>query len=354
MKEILSKFRLESTPVSCERYGNGHINETYLVVCDDGRKYILQKINHNIFKRPDLLMENVAAVCAHISSKVNDPREAMTVIKTVDGKNFCNDENGCYWRVYDFITGSICLEKVEKESDFYESAYGFGMFQRSLADFDASKLHETIVDFHNTPDRYRKFRKAIEEDKCGRVKDVLPEIKFALDREADAHVCVDALAKGEIPLRVTHNDTKLNNVLLDEKTGKALCVIDLDTVMPGLSVNDFGDSIRFGASSAAEDERDLSKVNFVPSLYKTYAEGFLAACGKSLTENEIKLLPWGAKLMTLECGVRFLTDYIEGDVYFRIKSPDHNLVRTRTQFKLVADMEEKWDEMYSILNGIKY
>ncbi len=354
MKEILSKFRLESTPVSCERYGNGHINETYLVVCDDGRKYILQKINHNIFKRPDLLMENVAAVCAHIASKANDPREAMTVIKTVDGKNFYNDENGCYWRIYDFITGSVCLEKVEKESDFYESAYGFGMFQRSLADFDASKLHETIVDFHNTPDRYRKFRKAIEADKCGRVKDVLNEIKFALDREADAHVCVDALAKGEIPLRVTHNDTKLNNVLLDEKTGKALCVIDLDTVMPGLSVNDFGDSIRFGASSAAEDERDLSKVNFVPSLYKTYAEGFLTACGRSLTENEIKLLPWGAKLMTLECGVRFLTDYIEGDVYFRIKSPDHNLVRTRTQFKLVADMEEKWDEMYSILNGIKY
>ncbi len=345
MNGVINNFKIKAPAKDVYRYGNGHINETYKVDCANGSEYILQKINKKVFTRPDLLMENIVAVCKHVASKSKDPRNAMTVIEANDGKNYFVDADGEYWRVYDFITGSVCLEKVEEVSDFYQSAYGFGCFQRMLADFDASTLHETIKDFHNTPKRFERFKQVLKEDKFDRAKNVQKEIEFALAHEKDASHALDKLNSGEIPLRVTHNDTKLNNVLLDEKTHEALCVIDLDTVMPGLSINDFGDSIRFGASSAAEDEPDLDKVYFVPELYETYAKGFLAACGSALTEEEINLLPWGAKLMTLECGVRFLTDYLEGDVYFRTHSPDHNLLRTRTQFKLVSDMEANWDFM---------
>ena len=347
----LENFKIKGKAVNCERYGNGHINETYRAVTDTGREYILQKINKNIFKRPDQLMENIYAVCGHVSKKVTDPRGALTIINTKDGGFFYLDEGENYWRAYDFITDSLCLEAVEYESDFYESAVGFGTFQNMLSDFDASVLHETIVNFHNTPDRYRKFREALEKDAAGRAKEVKAEIDFVLSREKDASVLTDLQNSKLLPLRVTHNDTKLNNVLFDIKTRKALCIIDLDTVMPGLAAYDFGDSIRFGASSAKEDETDLSKVNFVFNLYKIYTEGYLSACGSSLTKKEIETLPEGAKLMTLECGVRFLTDYLEGDHYFRIKYPEHNLVRCRTQFKLVSDMENRWDKMKNLVNG---
>lgn len=345
-RSVLSNFALVSKPLTSERYGSGHINQTFLVKCENGSCYILQKINQRVFTRPDQLMHNICAVCDHIASRNPDPRSHMTVVRTGEGSPLYFDGEG-YWRVYEFVKDSICLDKAETAEDFYQSACGFGSFQRMLSDFDASVLHETIKDFHNTPKRYENFIKALEKDPLGRAKNAKQEIAFALSRQKYASVCTDAYKAGKLPLRVTHNDTKLNNVLLDKTTRKALCVIDLDTVMPGLSINDFGDSIRFGASSAVEDEPDLRKVRFVPKLYATYAKGFISSCGGSLTEEELRMLPWGAILMTLECGVRFLADYIEGDVYFHINRPDHNLLRARTQFKLVRDMEEKLDWMTS-------
>ncbi|MBE5766355.1 MAG: aminoglycoside phosphotransferase family protein [Clostridiales bacterium] len=333
----LNGFAFEGEILSCERYGNGHINETYLVVTTAAR-YILQKINTNIFKNVDGLMHNIEGVLAHQRKNTSDPRSCMTLIYTKDGKNCLKDDTGVY-RAYLFVEGSLCLNRAETPADFAESGAGFGAFQRMLRDFPAETLFETIPNFHNTPDRYRIFKEAIALDPIGRKKEVEREIDFALAREKDAA----ALLSAGLPLRVTHNDTKLNNVLLDAATRKALCVIDLDTVMPGYAAYDFGDSIRFGASTGAEDEKDLDKIEMSLSLFETYSRAFLAE--SALTKPEIELMPMGAKLMTLECGVRFLTDYIMGDTYFRIHRPEHNLDRTRTQFKLVHDMEKKWAEM---------
>ena len=224
-----------------------------------------------------------------------------------------------------------------------------GDSQQLLADYPAATLHETIKNFHNTVDRFHNFLKAVEEDVVGRAKDVQAEIEFVKAREADCHIICDALANGEIPLRVTHNDTKLNNVMIDNKTGKGLCVIDLDTVMPGSALYDYGDSIRFGASTAAEDEQNLDLVSCDMNLFEIYTKGYTEGCAGSLTEKEIRLMPMGAKLMTLECGMRFLTDHLQNDIYFKIHRENHNLDRARTQFKLVADMEAKWDQMNAIV-----
>lgn len=279
-----------------------------------------------------------------------DPdRETLNVIPTADGKAYYLDSEGEYWRAYKFITDAVCLEKVEKPEDFYESAVSFGNFQRLLADYPAETLHETIVDFHNTKKRFATFKKAVEEDIMGRAASVQEEIKFVLDREDVANCFTDMLEKGELPLRVTHNDTKLNNIMMDNKTGKGICVIDLDTVMPGLAMNDFGDSIRFGASTGAEDEKDLDKIWCDMELFDIYAKGFMEGCAGKLTQKEVELMPMGAKVMTYECGMRFLTDYLQGDTYFKIHRPEHNLDRCRTQFKLVADMEAKWDTMNEII-----
>ncbi len=246
------------------------------------------------------------------------------------------------------MEGADSLDVVERPEEFYESALAFGRFQKLLADYPAESLHETIPNFHNTIDRVEKFQKAVEADVMKRAADVREEIRFVLDREADCHILCDMLAAGEIPLRVTHNDTKLNNIMLDHKTGKGICVIDLDTVMPGSALYDYGDSIRFGANTGAEDEKDLSKISCDLELFALYTKGFIEGCGGSLTEKEIRMLPMGAKLMTLECGMRFLTDYLEGDHYFKIHRPEHNLDRTRTQFRLVKDMEDKWEKMQEI------
>ena len=232
--------------------------------------------------------------------------------------------------------------------DFYQSAVAFGQFQQQLQDFPADTLHETIPNFHNTVDRYRIFHEVLAADPMHRAGEVTDEIQFVLDREEEAGTLVHLLQEGKLPLRVTHNDTKLNNVMLDETTRTPLCVIDLDTVMPGLSAYDFGDSIRFGAATAAEDEKDLSKMEMDLELFRTYAKGFLHAC-PDLTPMEKKMLPMGAKLMTLECGLRFLTDYLDGDHYFAVHREGQNLDRCRTQFKLVADMESKWTAMASII-----
>ena len=343
----LSHFQLDSPHVSCESYGCGHINNTQLVVTESGRRYILQKISEQAFKDVPGLMENIQGVTEHLRKKAAVPENVLTLIPTHDGACYCHDENG-YWRLYDFVEHTVCLQAPESDQDFYESAEAFGQFQQDLADFPVEKLHETIVNFHNTPDRYRIFHETLAKDPLGRAKDVKEEIDFVLAREQEAGTIRAMLESGELPYRVTHNDTKLNNVLLNEDTHKAMCVIDLDTVMPGASLFDFGDSIRFGAATAAEDEKDLSKMTMSLDLFRIYTRGFLKAC-PGLTEKEIEMLPMGAKTMTLECGLRFLTDYLDGDHYFAIHREGHNLDRARTQFKLVRDMEAKWDEMAKIV-----
>ena len=351
MNEIFKLFSTEGEIQSVTPYGNGHINQTFLAVTDK-KRYILQKINNNIFRDVDGLMNNIHLVGEYLSERDPDPRHVLKPIPAKDGGLYVLRDD-TYWRLYNFIEESICLDAVETVEDFEMSAVAFGDFQKRLAGFDASKLVETIPHFHDTPDRYRIFKEALAADPLGRAKDCAKEIEFALAHEELAGTMTTMLAKGELPLRVTHNDTKLNNVLLDAETRKPLCVIDLDTVMPGLAANDFGDSIRFGATTGAEDEQDLSKVNFSVELYTAYARGFMSACGKSLTENEVETLHLGAILMTLECGVRFLTDHILGDTYFRIHRENHNLDRCRTQFKLVADMEVRIDEMQAIVKGLR-
>ena len=357
INEAIANIAFEGELISCERYGNGHINDTFLVKFDQNGTqvpYILQRINSDIFTDVDGLMENIQGVIAFLQKKVTErggdnDREAMQLIYTKDGKAFYRDSIGSCWRGYVFIRDSVSLDRAEKPEQFYECGVALGNFQYMLSEYDASKLHETIPQFHDTPKRYRDFLKAVEEDVCGRAAGVQEEINFVKEREPFTHILMDALHAGKLPLRVTHNDTKLNNVMLDAETGKAVCVIDLDTVMPGLAANDFGDSIRFGASTAAEDETDLSKVEMSLELFEIYAKGFLEGCHGSLTDEEIRTLPEGAKMMTLECGMRFLTDYLQGDTYFRIHRENHNLDRCHTQFKLVADMEKKWEQMHQIV-----
>ena len=345
---VLSHFPLDGAVVSCERYGCGHINVTYLAVTETGHRYILQKINNHIFKNVPALMENIAGVTEYLRKNQPDPRRVLTLVATNTGESYLAHEDGTYWRVYEFVEGSICLQLPETAEDFYQSAVAFGQFQQQLKDYPAATLHETIPNFHNTVDRYRIFHEVLAADPMGRAASVQAEIDFLLAREQEAGTLVNLLHEGKLPLRVTHNDTKLNNVMLDEADRTPLCVIDLDTVMPGLSAYDFGDSIRFGAATAAEDETDLSKMEMDLNLFRTYTKGFLQAC-PGLTDLDKQMLPMGAKLMTLEVGLRFLTDYIDGDHYFAVHREGHNLDRSRTQLKLVADMESKWQAMTRIV-----
>ncbi len=353
MIEAVHAFALAGNPVSCEPYGHGHINGTYLVITDQSQKYILQRVNHNIFRDVPALMRNIALVTQHLAQADPTPRHVLELVHTTDGQPFHLDGDGAYWRVYTFIADSLCLQQAESSADFYQSAVAFGRFQNLLADFPAETLSETIPRFHDTPHRFVQLRQAIDADTAGRVQSAQPEIDFYLAREAESAYMTDMLSRGELPLRVTHNDTKLNNVMLDAKMRTALCVIDLDTVMPGLAGNDFGDSIRFGASTAAEDEMDLDKVQLSLPLYRAYTEGFLSECGSRLTASEIQTLPWGAKLMTLECGTRFLADFLNGDVYYHTSRERHNLDRARTQIKLVAEMERHWQEMHAIIADVQ-
>lgn len=340
-------FSLNGTLMSCRPFGSGHINSTYQLKTDAGKTYILQRINRYVFNDPKAVMENVGAVTEYLRSRVSDPSETLHFLLSDDGNYYHVDEQGEYWRCYEFADG-ICLETPESNADFYESAIAFGRFQELLKDFPAETLHETIPLFHNTVDRYRLFKEALKTDRIGRAATAEREIEFIMARENEAGTICDLLDSGELPLRVTHNDTKLNNVLLDRKTRKALCVLDLDTVMSGSSLYDFGDSIRFGAATAAEDEPDLSKMTLDLERFRVYTEGYLTAC-TGLTAKETELLPLGAKIITLELAVRFLTDYLDGDRYFKTAYPEHNLVRARAQLKLVADMELKWDEMKKIV-----
>ena len=349
MQQAIHHFQIMSQPVFCRPFGHGNINYTFLITTDDGKQYILQRINTHVFKKPVELMENVIAVTQHISSKVDDPNKVLHFIPALDGRYYFRDERRRYWRCYEFV-GGFCLEAPESDADFYESAVAFGRFQEQLSDFPADTLNETIPNFHNTPDRYRLLHIAMDEDACDRLQYVQPEIDFILEREHEAGTIQRMLENGELPLRVTHNDTKLNNVLLDMKTRKALCVLDLDTVMPGSSLFDFGDSIRFGAATAPEDVQELSRMTLDLHRFEVYTKGFLDGC-HSLTKREIELLPLGAKIITLELAVRFLTDYLESDHYFKTQYSDHNLVRCRAQLKLVRDMEAKWNHMKKIVEN---
>lgn len=347
---VCSRFAFCGDVTDVKVCGNGHINSTYIVTAEGGRRYILQILNTAIFKDPVGVMNNIVAVTNHIRAGLaqngeDAERGTLRVICTTDGQNGYTDPDGRFWRAYDFVEGTVCRLTMDSAETFARVGEAFGDFQRRLADFDASVLIESIPNFHNTKNRYANFLAALERNASGRAHLVQEEIKFITDRAEKCSLIVDALADGSLPLRVTHNDTKLSNILLDETTEEAVCIIDLDTVMPGSSLYDFGDSIRSGASSAAEDEADLSKVHFLPEMFKAYARGFLKGCGGALTEKEISMLPMGGYMLTLEQAIRFLTDYLDGDTYFHVDYPEHNLVRTRTQIKLVADMEACMEEM---------
>lgn len=343
-------FALDGQILSCEEFGHGHINATYKLTTDSGAEYVLQRINQYVFHDPVRLMANASAVSDFLRARVSDPRMALHFLPDADGLFYHQDEDGEFWRVYDFV-GGFCLDAPESDGDFYQSALAFGRFQHLLADFPAQTLFETIPEFHNTPNRFRLLRRAVEADPLGRLAGVEREIAFLLTREDRGGRLQRLRESGELPLRVTHNDTKLNNVLLDRVTRQSLCVLDLDTVMPGLSVWDFGDSIRFGAATAPEDARDTSQMGLDLHLFEVYTRGFLEAAS-NLTRVEIQYLPLGAWTMTLEVAARFLTDYLEGDRYFKTAYPEHNLVRARAQMALCADMESKWAEMTRIVSRI--
>ena len=344
LKNILRQFAVE---VSAEPYGNGHINDTY---CVESPRYILQRINTNIFKNPDELMENIENVTAFLGKKITagggDPkRETLTVIKTVDGKNYYRYDDDNVFRMYLFVENTKSIENSKTPEDLYEAGVGFGHFQKMLADYPAGTLHESIKDFHHTPKRVEALREAIRQDRAGRAASVKAEIDFALEQAVWADTVIKGIEAGRIPLRVTHNDTKINNILFDQENGKAVCVIDLDTVMPGSMLYDFGDALRMGGSTAAEDETDLAKVWFNVTAFEAFAKGYLSEMKDALTKDEIELLPFSVKLLTYECGIRFLTDYLNGDTYFKIHREHHNLDRARNQFKLVADISGKEESM---------
>ena len=352
---LANHFKFEGDILTVNPTGNGHINDTLLVTTDAGKKYILQRLNQSIFKEPKNIMENIENVLSHLKAKlegmpnVDLERELLTLVYTDSGDCYYIDKTGDFWRSYLYIDHTISYDIVPNTEVYRSCAKKFGEFQKLLSDFDASILHEAIPNFHNTPVRFETFLKTLEADPVGRAASVKEEIDFLLARKEDMHALTDKLEAGILPLRVTHNDTKINNVLVDADSKEALCVIDLDTIMPGLAAYDFGDCIRSGATSGAEDEPDLTKVNFVTELFESFAEGFIGAVGQNFDEEEIMSLLMGAKLMTLECGMRFLTDHLDGDNYFKIHRENHNLDRARTQFKLVQDMENQWDELTAII-----
>ena len=359
-REAASRFQLASGEMTIAPYGNGHINDTFCVSVDTGAarpvRYILQRVNRYVFPEPEKVIENIAGVTAYlrgvISSEGGDPdRETLTLVKTHEGKDYYIDEENGLWRVYLFIEDTISRDLPDTPELFALSGAAFGRFMCQLQGYDASTLHESIKDFHNTPARYGQLMDAVRRNDAGRLGEVGPELAFCMGYGEEVHTLLRALKAGEIPLRVTHNDTKLNNVLLDAATGKGVCVIDLDTVMPGLAAYDFGDSIRFGANTAAEDEKDLSKVTLSLEMFEAFVRGYLSEAGKAMGQRERELLPMGAKLMTLECGMCFLADYLNGDKYFKVHREGHNLDRARTQFKLVRSMEENWDAMMEIVKN---
>lgn len=357
-QEIASQFGIDAPIIAEEEICSGNINRTYLITVRDDqgteKQYIFQRVNSFVFKQPKTVMSNILKVTEHIKRKMTEKdgsydRRVLSFLTTAEGKPYYYTNSRNFYRVYEYVANASAHDVVHTPYQFYEAGREFGQFQGWLSDFPAETLVEIIPDFHNTPVRFNALHEAIDNDVAGRRGEVEDEIRFLLDREADCGVIVDALESGRIPRRVTHNDTKINNILFDNDTGKAICVIDLDTVMPGSSAYDFGDAIRYGASTAKEDERDLSKVSLNLELYEEFTKGFIRGTNGLLSDAELELLPYGAYIMTLELVTRFLTDYLNGDVYFKTTSPDHNLVRARNQQRLLQDMEAKWAQMCEIV-----
>lgn len=356
-QEIALRFGITDPVVEVQEIHSGNINGTFLVsvnhpagVCE----YIFQRINTFVFTKPELVMSNILKVTEHIKKKLlatagTYARRVLSFLKTEDGSPYYHEAGTKhFWRVYEYIANAVAYNMVEIPEQFYEAGRSFGEFQGWLSDFPAQTLAEIIPNFHNTPERFKAFRKAVEADEAGRCGEVEEDIRFLLEREGECGIITTALDTGRVPYRVTHNDTKINNILFDKHTHKAICVIDLDTVMPGSSLYDFGDAVRYGASTALEDERDLSKVALSLPLYEQFTKGFLEGSQGLLTETEIELLPYSVKVMALELASRFLADYLNGDKYFKVNAPDHNLVRARTQIQLVKDIEAKWEKLCDI------
>ncbi len=358
LKEITSHFQLDGRFVDAIPYGSGHINDTYASQFETSagiRRYIHQRINHNVFKEPPSLMENVERVTSYAREQIaaaggDADRESLTLLPTLDKKSFYRCPEGNYWRTYIFIEEAQTYDQPQNVHQVYSAAKAFGQFQKLLSTLPGKRLHETIPNFHHSRRRFEDFICALEADCQNRAASVKDEIDFVLKYEPETSILLDMLDSGEMPERITHNDTKINNVMIDDTTGEGVCVIDLDTVMPGSALYDFGDSARTCAASAAEDEIDISKVGIDINLFEHLAHGYLETARDFLIPTEIEYLPFSAKLMTLECGIRFLSDYLEGDIYFKIHRERHNLDRARTQFAMVADIERKSDQMHALIN----
>ncbi len=356
-EELLSAFKIDGAYISCEPIGNGLINTTYKAEYESG-SYIIQRINNSVFKDVDGLMNNICGVTAFMSNKIaregGDPlRETLNVILTNDGLPYYKCSNGYYWRCYVCIGNSYSRDLAENPEDLYTCALAFSRFHELLSDYPVNELTETIPNFHNTPDRCAHLMKAVRNDICGRLAEVRPEISFVMSRADELSYFTDRLASGMIPSRITHNDTKFNNVLFDSVTDKVLCIIDFDTIMPGAVAYDYGDAIRSAAPTLGEDTLTPYDVELDLERFEMFTKGFIEGSGSFLKDSEINSLVWGAKLMTLECGIRFLTDYLNGDVYFKTSRIGHNLSRARSQFALVKDMERKWYDMVAIVEKYK-
>jgi hypothetical protein len=352
---VARQFQIHGRFLNAEPCGSGHINDTYCAVFDrtgSRVRYIFQRINHRIFKNPVALMENIQRVTTHLGKKISGERDqsrrVMTLIPARDGRPFHRDERGDHWRAYIFIENGKTFDVVQSKRQAFEAAKAFGQFQKMLTDLPAPRLHDTIPDFHHTPKRFAALEKTIEADIANRARLAKPEIEFALQLKAMTSVLLDA----KLPERVTHNDTKLNNVILDDATGEGICVIDLDTVMPGLALYDFGDMVRATTSTAKEDERDLSKITMRFPMFEALACGYLASASGFLTNNEKQFLAFSGKLITFEAGIRFLADFLAGDTYFKVHREHHNLDRCRTQFKLVESIERQEEQMNKFVEGI--
>jgi len=354
---IVRQFEFEGDFVLAGPYGSGHINDTYAAIFrvnGTNRRYILQRINHHVFSDPEGLMKNIELVTDHLRQKIlaadGDPqRETLTLVSTRDGKCYTRTESGDYWRAYVFIENARTYERVERLDHVHNAAWAFGNFQNLLSDLPAGLLTDTIPGFHNTKKRFEAFLQVVDADDHNLAQTSKSEIEFVLGKREQTSILIDLIEQGKLPVRITHNDTKLNNVMIDDDTGAGICVIDLDTVMPGLVLYDFGDSIRSFANPASEDDRDLSNVQFDIKVFDRFAQGYMKAVRDTLTASEIEFLPLSAMLMTLECGMRFLADHLQGDTYFKTQRENHNLDRCRTQFKLAQSMEQHFDEMVNIV-----
>ncbi len=359
MTDITRHFPLPGDFIDAAPYGSGHINDTYAVIFSQGGtrlRYIFQRINHRIFEQPQRLMDNILRVTRHVQAQLgkgaDGSRRTLTVIPATDGRPFATDNEGGFWRVYVFVENALSRDAVESPGQAYQAARAFGQFQKAVADLPGPRLHEIIPDFHHTPKRYAALEQAVHADVCGRSSACRREIDFALARKPDACRLTDLLTAGHLPERITHNDTKINNVLMDNRSGEGVCVIDLDTVMPGLVHYDFGDMVRTATSAAAEDETRLDKVHVQFDLFEALLRGYLDATNDFLTPLEKELLPFSGKLITLEIGVRFLTDFLQGDIYFKTRRPGHNLDRCRNQFHRVRAIEDQYNAMMKLLGQL--